>query len=113
MSESKEQQDATKPVEKKTTIDVPELLGLVDFQCSNFVRLAANNADFRIAFGDLGPTGKLTPRAGFTLPTIVAKALHKVLGDQISKIESEYGPISDSPVNIRILAVKDEAEPGD
>jgi len=104
---------AGEPVRQNISVEVPELLGLVDFQYCNFVRLASNNTDVRIAFGDIGPTGKLTPRDGFALSPIVAKSLHKALGGQLSKIESEHGPIPESPVEIQILVVKNKAETGE
>ncbi len=113
MSDSQEEQGATDPTTVQSlekTIELPELLGLVDFQCSNFVRLASNSADVRIAFGDLGPTGKMTPRTGFALSHAVAKSLQKALSRQIETLEEKYGPITDSPVEIGIVAPKVESE---
>ncbi|MDA1313742.1 MAG: hypothetical protein O2968_10440 [Acidobacteria bacterium] len=103
MSEPREQDDATEPIEQTKTLELPELLGLVDYQCSNYVRLSSNSADVRLAFGDIGPTGNLVPRSGFALSPIVAKALHKALGRQLEQVEEKSGPIPDGPLEIKVV----------
>jgi hypothetical protein len=76
-------------------LELADISDKVPYTYVNHVRLASNKWDVRLAFGDIGPTGKLEPRIGVILPHIVAKGLMRALGRIVENIESKHGEIRD------------------
>lgn len=77
-------------------VEIPEVLDLVEYAYANHARLSANKWDIRIAFGDIGPTGKLSPAIGVVLPHLTAKKLLEALGRMVEAAEAKLGhPIED------------------
>ena len=74
---------------------LPEILDKVQYEYANHARLASNKWDVRIAFGEIGPTGVLTPKTGVILPHIVAKGLAAALDRIVKKVEERIGEIVD------------------
>jgi hypothetical protein len=76
------------------------------------VRLSSNKWDLRLAFGEIGPTGKLEPRTGVILPHLVAKGLMRALGRIIENIEGKIGEIKDPDEPSKVVTTQSKSSGG-
>lgn len=113
MSRSDEtQKDPTTPTEAEVKmVELPELLGKVEYVYTNHARLSTSKWDIRIAFGDIDPTGHLEPKFGVILPHIVAKGLLKALTRMVEATEKRLGEIIDPTEDTIEIAVEAEVPP--
>jgi hypothetical protein len=100
-------EEPLKPVTERLDITLPEILGSVEYTYSNHARLSSNQFDFRIAFGDIGPTGVVTPKVGVIIPPVATKGLYVALGQLIERYEARDGEIADPTKSIEIEVVAD------
>ena len=102
--------EAMKVVAERLEVTLPEILGTVEYTYSNHARLSQSPFDFRIAFGDITPTGDVKPRVGVIIPPITAKGLHAALERLVGQYEERYGAIR-SPDEKSEVVVEAEQKP--
>lgn len=89
-------------IEKKTPQEVKQeaeriLNGIRDYVYVNTTFSSSSNWDVRLAFCERVPSGEILPRVSIVMPHSQAKALCKVLSNQIRQLEEAFGEIHWEP----------------